>query len=142
MMTDRGDMARIAATDGDALGLEIEVISPAEVSAAEEGTTDLENTVWEELKTCFDPEIAINIVDLGLVYRCRVTPMKGGGKKAEIKFTLTAPGCGMGETLKLDIQNKILRIPGVEEVEVQLVWDPPWDQSMISKSGKQQLGIV
>ena len=81
-------------------------------------------------------------MDLGLIYLCRVASLPQGGSRVEVKFTLTAPGCGMGQILKVDIQNKIRTVPGVKEVEVELVWDPPWDQSRISEPGKIELGIV
>ncbi len=103
---------------------------------------EVEKLVWDQLKTCFDPEIPINIVDLGLVYQCRVSPLAESGNRVEVKFTLTAPGCGMGAALKEDIQSKVLSLPGIKEVDVQLVWDPQWDQSRISGAAKLQLGIL
>lgn len=142
VMTDRGYMARIAGKDADALGMESAAASQPGTSAAAGGTEDVEKPVWDQLKTCFDPEIPINIVDLGLVYDCRVTPLGEGGNRVEVRFTLTAPGCGMGEVLKVDIRSKILSVPGVKEVDVGLVWDPPWDQSMMSEAAKLQLGMV
>ncbi len=142
VMTDRGYMVRISGEDADTLGMEkSEVPQPLTTTAAREGR-DVEKLVWEQLKTCFDPEIPVNIVDLGLIYHCRATPLADGGNKVAVKFTLTAPGCGMGEILKVDIRNKILSIPGVKEVDVELVWDPPWNQTMISGAAKQQLGMV
>lgn len=142
VMTDRGIMARITGQDADALGLEasspIQPVSPAPAGSP----SDVERTVWDQLKTCFDPEIPVNIVDLGLIYHCGITPLSEGGNRVEVKFTLTARGCGMGEVLKVDIRNKILSVPGVKEVDVGLVWDPPWNQTMISGAAKQQLGMV
>jgi probable FeS assembly SUF system protein SufT len=132
-------MARIAGENADALGLE----SKAEqASVAAEQAEDIEKLVWDQLKTCFDPEIPVNIVDLGLIYHCRVVPLSGGGSRAEVQFTLTAQGCGMGEVLKKDIQGRILSVPGVKEVKVELVWDPPWDQSKMSTEAKIELGIL
>jgi metal-sulfur cluster biosynthetic enzyme len=93
------------------------------------------------LRSCFDPEIPVNIVDLGLIYGCRVGELPEGGYRAAVRFTLTAQGCGMGEFLKEDIRQKLLSVPAVHEVEVELVWDPPWNQSMISTTAKHQLGI-
>lgn len=142
VMTDRGTMARIEAGDADALGLTGAAASQPEASARAGGQEEVEKLVWDQLKTCFDPEIPVNIVDLGLIYHCRVTSLPEGGHRVEVKFTLTARGCGMGEVLKVDIRNKILGVPGVEEVDVELVWDPPWDQTMISGAAKQQLGMV
>lgn len=140
--TDHGYMVRIVGKDADALGMVTAAALQPGTSASAEGAEDFEKLVWDQLKTCFDPEIPINIVDLGLVYHCRATPLAEGGNKVEVKFTLTAPGCGMGEALKADIQSKILNVPGIREVNVELVWDPPWDQSMISGSAKLQLGMV
>jgi probable FeS assembly SUF system protein SufT len=139
VMTNRGDMARIAGEDSDALGMESGV---RKASLGTEQTDDIEKLVWDQLKTCFDPEIPVNIVDLGLIYDCRVTPLAEGGNRAEIQFTLTAQGCGMGEVLKKDIQARILSVPGIKEVDVELVWDPPWDQSKMSKEAKIELGIL
>ena len=103
---------------------------------------DVEKLVWDQLKNCFDPEIPVNIVDLGLIYHCRVVSLPEGGSRAEVQFTLTAQGCGMGEVLKKDIQGRILSVPGVKEAKVDLVWEPPWDQSKMSKEAKIELGIL
>jgi metal-sulfur cluster biosynthetic enzyme len=94
------------------------------------------------LRTCFDPEIPVNIVELGLVYSCQVMALPDGGYKAEVTFTLTAPGCGMGEVLRTDMRNKLLRIPHIREVAVQVVLDPPWQREMMSEAAKLQLGLV
>ena len=94
------------------------------------------------LKTIYDPEIPVNIVDLGLVYDCRLINKPDGGTKVEVKMTLTAPGCGMGPAIAHDAQSKILSIDGVDEADVQLVWDPPWNQSMISEAGRMKLGMM
>jgi len=142
VMTDRGHMARIAGEDADALGMETGPAAQSAGAGGSERAGDIERLVWDRLKTCFDPEIPVNIVDLGLVYHCRVDPLAGGGSRVEIKFTLTAPGCGMGEVLRGDIERRILSVPGVREVDVQLVWDPPWNQSMISPEAKRELGMV
>lgn len=142
VMTNHGDVARIEGRDADALGLKGAASPQPGAPVSGLGPTEIEKLVWDELKTCFDPEIPINIVDVGLIYHWRVTPLADGGTKVAVKFTLTAPGCGMGEILKVDIRNKILSIPGVKEVDVELVWDPPWNQTMISGAAKQQLGMV
>jgi metal-sulfur cluster biosynthetic enzyme len=97
--------------------------------------------VWSQLRSCFDPEIPVNIVDLGLIYHCGVTRLAQGGYRSEVRFTLTAQGCGMGQFLKEDIRKKLLAVPGVREAEVDLIWEPPWNQSMISETAKLQLGI-
>jgi probable FeS assembly SUF system protein SufT len=138
VMTERGHMARVDGHDGDALGLpQVSEIQPA---SGQKGD-DVEARVWEQLRACFDPEIPVNIVELGLIYHCRVTPVVGGGHKVEVRFTLTAQGCGMGQSVKADIRSKLLAVPGVCEADVELVWDPPWNQSMISVTAKHQLGM-
>lgn len=136
--TDIGYMVRIAGKDADALGLE----PPPEIAADAGAEQDTEKLVWEQLKTCFDPEIPVNIVDLGLVYHCRIVPLAEGGSKAEVKLTLTAPGCGMGDVLKQDIEAKLQSVQGVKEVEVEIVLDPPWDAGRMSDAAKLQLGIL
>ncbi len=141
VVTGQGYMVRIANEDADAIGKEAEA-SQAEKLTTAEGSADLEELVWDQLKTCFDPEIPVNIVDLGLVYQCQVTPLPEGGKKVDVKFTLTAPGCGMGEVLKTDMKSKILSLAGVKDVDVEVVFDPPWDQSMMSDAVKLQLGFM
>jgi probable FeS assembly SUF system protein SufT len=141
VMTDRGYMARIEGRDGDALGLEA-VAEKRSADVADTLTQDeIEKEVWKQLRSCFDPEIPVNIVDLGLIYACGVRKREGPGYEAQVSFTLTAQGCGMGQFLKRDIENKLATVPGVREVRVELVWDPPWNQSMISHGAKQQLGI-
>jgi len=142
VMTDRGHMALIAGKDGDALGMAGAAPAQAGAPAAGGRTEAVEKLVWDQLKTCFDPEIPINIVDLGLIYDCRVTPLPEGGNRVEIKFTLTARGCGMGGVLTEQIQKKILSVPEVREAHVELVWDPPWDQTRISGAAKIQLGML
>jgi probable FeS assembly SUF system protein SufT len=142
VMTDRGYMARVDGVDGDAIGM-AEVVAEFKQDdlAVADSREEAENRVWDRLRSCFDPEIPVNIVDLGLIYRCAVTPLSDGGYKAAVRFTLTAQGCGMGQFLKADIQRKLLSVSGIRDVDVELVWDPPWDQSMISGPAKQQLGI-
>lgn len=101
-----------------------------------------EKRVWDQLKTCYDPEIPVNIVDLGLIYDCQIAPGNGRGAQVTVKMTLTAPGCGMGPVLAQEAKSKIESLPGVDEANVELVWDPPWNQAMISEKGKMQLGII
>ena len=101
-----------------------------------------EDQVREQLKLVIDPELFVNIVDLGLVYDCRITPLQPEGNRVEVKMTLTAPGCSMGESIKMDLENKVASVPGVSEVLVELVWDPPWDQSMLSESARLELGLM
>ena len=134
-------LSRIAEKDLDALGLKKPTSTNGAPKTTGGGTVD-EKAVWEQLKQCFDPEIPVNIVDLGLVYDCRLMDKPEGGKKVEVKMTLTAPGCGMGPAIAHDAQSKILSIDGIDEADVQLVWDPPWNQSMISEAGRMKLGMV
>jgi len=141
VVTGQGDMVRIANKDADAIGKEAEA-SQAEKLTVVEGPADLEKLVWDQLKTCFDPEIPVNIVDLGLVYHCQVTPLPEGGNKVDVKFTLTAQGCGMGQVLKGDMESKILSLSGVKDVGVEVVFDPPWDPSRMSDAARLQLGFM
>jgi probable FeS assembly SUF system protein SufT len=130
----------VASKDRDALGLQ----PPAPDAATGSSTTGSidEQTVWDTLKTCYDPEIPVNIVDLGLVYQCGATPLPDGGNKVEVRFTLTAPGCGMGDVLREDIRGKLLTLPDVKEADVQVLFDPPWNMSMMSEAAKLQLGLM
>ncbi|HSD25882.1 MAG TPA: putative Fe-S cluster assembly protein SufT [Vicinamibacteria bacterium] len=137
-MTDHGYLVRIEGADADAIGEE--PVRPL-TEADRKGRTTQE-LAWDQLKTCFDPEIPVNIVDLGLVYKCEVEPVEGDGEKVKVEFTLTAPGCGMGDFLRQDVQQKLLAIPGVKEADVQVVLDPPWDQSMMSDMARLQLGLM
>jgi probable FeS assembly SUF system protein SufT len=136
-------LARIAEKDLEALGLEKPQTSNGATTASENasGLVD-EKAVWEQLKQCYDPEIPVNIVDLGLVYDCKLIEKPEGGTKVQVKMTLTAPGCGMGPAIAHDAQSKILSIDGVDEAQVDLVWDPPWNQNMISEAGRMKLGMV
>jgi probable FeS assembly SUF system protein SufT len=131
-----GGLFRVLGKDADALGKTV-----AEASAASPETGDIEGMVWEQLKTCFDPEIPVNIVDLGLVYGMELTPADDGSHKVDIKMTLTAQGCGMGATIAIDARQKLLSIPGISEANVDLVWDPPWNPQMISPEGRERLGL-
>jgi probable FeS assembly SUF system protein SufT len=134
-------LSRIAEKDLDALGLEKPAAETKEKTARTNGEVS-EEEIWSQLKQCYDPEIPVNIVDLGLVYDCRLTKGDNGGTKVEVKMTLTAPGCGMGPAIAHDAQSKILSVDGVDEADVQLVWDPPWNQNMISEAGRMKLGMV
>lgn len=142
--TDHG-LARISAKDADALGIdpESEQKKHDEVSSSNipAGASDLEMQVWNQLRNVYDPEIPVNIVDLGLVYDCAIV-QEDGKNKAMIKMTLTAPGCGMGPTIAADAQSRIMTIDEIEDAAVELVWDPAWNQSMISEEGKMKLGMV
>ena len=137
-MTDHGYLVRIEGKDADAIGEE--PVRPLTEEDRKGRTT--QELAWDQLKTCFDPEIHVNIVDLGLVYKCEVERLDGDGEKVRVDFTLTAPGCGMGDFLRHDMQQKLLAIPGVKEADVQVVLDPPWDQSMMSDAARLQLGLM
>jgi len=139
-----GNMFRIESKDADALGLDAPV-APAPAPAAASGPLtqeELEKKVWEAHKTCYDPEIPVNIVDLVLIYDCHLTPIGAENFKADVKMTLTAPGCGMGPVLAQDVQNKLVSIEPIDEANVELVWDPPWNQSMMTEAAKLQLGLL
>jgi probable FeS assembly SUF system protein SufT len=133
-----GGLFRIAGKDADALGKE-PVAAPAATAAG--ASTDIDQQVWDVLKTCYDPEIPVNIVDLGLVYDMRIAP-EGDGRRVDVKMTLTAPGCGMGTSIAADARLKLLALPGVTDADVQIVWEPPWNPQMISPEGKERLGMA
>lgn len=137
-----GNMFRIEAGDADALGLEVEVKRAPTASGGPVTQEQLEKQVWDSLKTCYDPEIPVNVVDLGLIYDCHLTPAGANNYKADVKMTLTAPGCGMGPVLAQDVQNKLLSLEPIDEANVELVWDPPWNQSMMTEAAKLQLGLM
>lgn len=137
-----GNMFRIDGKDADALGLEVQA-GPATTNASGPVTQEqLEKQVWDSLKTCYDPEIPVNIVDLGLIYDCHLTPLGKDNFKADVKMTLTAPGCGMGPVLAQDVQNKLISLEPIDEANVELVWDPPWNQGMMTEAAKLQLGLM
>lgn len=133
-------MFRIAGKDADALGVETPAEAVPKPSTGSSVSVD-EKLVWDTLRTCYDPEIPVNIVDLGLVYDMAIEKTPAGGSKISVKMTLTAPGCGMGATIAGDAQQKILMLEGVEEAQVDIVWDPPWHQSMITEQGRRILGL-
>jgi probable FeS assembly SUF system protein SufT len=133
-----GNLFRIAGEDADAIGKE--VVKPPELPP-NATTDDVRSLVWQQLRTCYDPEIPINIVDLGLVYECEVAEADDGTRSVSIKMTLTAPGCGMGEVLVEDVKDKVERIPTVRQALVELVFDPPWNQSMMSEAARLQTGM-
>ena len=140
LITERGLMVRVSGRDVEAIGKTPENV--AEVKPGEELTPQkLEELVWDQLKTCYDPEIPVNIVDLGLVYLCEVQPAEGGGSNVKVKMTLTAPGCGMGPVLANDVKMKLESLPGVKQADVEVVFDPVWDRSMMSEAAKLQLGM-
>ncbi len=136
-----GNMFRIAGKDADALGLAV-VETPVVANSGPVTLEQLEKQVWDALKTCYDPEIPVNIVDLGLIYDCQLTPVEENRYQAEVKMTLTAPGCGMGPVLAQDVQNKLLSLEPIDEANVELVWDPPWNQGMMTEAARLQLGLM
>ncbi len=146
-LTDRGGLVRIAAEDAGALGDEWVEASRKAAAAARPGLVDAsapvdEARVREVLGTVYDPEIPASIVELGLVYLTNVEPLADGGYKVIVRMTLTAPGCGIGTVLLDDVRGKLGALPGVKEVDVDLVFDPPWDPSMMSEAARLQLGFM
>jgi probable FeS assembly SUF system protein SufT len=137
-----GNMARIDARNADAIGKEATPAATNETATPQQDATVTEEQVMEQLRTCYDPEIPVNIVDLGLVYDLQIQPMSAGGSRVEIKMTLTAPGCGMGPVLQQDVETKVASIPGVKEAAVLLVWDPPWNREMLSEAARLELGMM
>lgn len=135
VMTDQGYMVRVDAKDADALGLSAE--SAATSSTPQEFSEQL---VWDQLRTVYDPEIPVNIVDLGLIYDCKITP-QDGGQQIDLKMTMTAPGCGMADVLKNDIQRRLSGVPSVKEVHVEVVFEPPWHPGRMSEGARLQLGL-
>jgi probable FeS assembly SUF system protein SufT len=134
-----GNLFRIAGADADAIGKEP---PPAIVVDDRSSDADIERLVWDQLRTCFDPEIPINIVDLGLVYACDLGHGEDGKRRVDVKLTLTAPGCGMGDILVDDVRNKLLAIPTIAEADVELAFEPPWNHSMMSDAAKLETGML
>jgi len=136
-----GNLFRLADKDVDALGIEV-AAKPASPTGQRRTSEELEQEVWSQLKTCYDPEIPVNIVDLGLVYTCELTPIaETSSYRADLKITLTAAGCGMGPALSSDVQTKLLALDEITEATCDVVFDPPWNQSMMSEAAKLQLGL-
>jgi probable FeS assembly SUF system protein SufT len=150
VITPQGYMARVDGRDADALGLEpapAPAAAPSKPVGSGNGsvpaavdTAEIEKAVWDELRTIFDPEIPVNVVDLGLIYECKVHAGERGAE-VEVAMTMTAPGCGMGDVLRGEAEDKIRRLPGVEDVRVDIVWDPPWDMSRMSEAARLELGF-
>ncbi|MGB6219992.1 putative Fe-S cluster assembly protein SufT [Haloferula sp.] len=136
-----GGLARISSKDADALGIDLEEHKEKQAEAERLKDAPVEEQVWAQLKEVYDPEIPVDIVNLGLVYDCAINE-EDGKKTVAIKMTLTAPGCGMGPAIAADAQSKIMTIDGIEDAQVELVWDPAWNQDMISEEGKMKLGMV
>jgi len=137
VQTDCGYLARIAAVDADAIGLEL----PKLEEAVNEGPFDIQQ-VMAQLSTVFDPEIPVNVVDLGLIYLCEAIKIEGGGHHVKIEMSMTAPGCGMGDILRGEARDRVKMVPGVTDVDVTIVWDPPWDRNRMSEAARLQLGML
>lgn len=137
-VTAQGRMFRIDAKDADALGKEPTPRPELPDDASDE---EVEKLVWDQMRGCFDPEIPINIVDLGLIYRCEIERKPDGGRSVNIDMTLTAPGCGMGNVIAADVQQRVLEVPTVEEAMVEIVFDPPWDASRMTEAARLQTGM-
>jgi probable FeS assembly SUF system protein SufT len=138
VVTDYGHMLRIAGADADALGKETHSL---QTLVTETDPESVEKNCWEVMKTVYDPEIPVNIVDLGLVYHCNVTAAGEGLNDVHVMMTLTAPGCGMGPVIQSDVEKNIKALPGVDNINVEVVLDPPWSQDMMSEVAKVQLGL-
>jgi len=134
-----GNLFRIPGSEADAIGKKAAVAPEVPPGASEE---DIKTIVWQQLKTCYDPEIPVNIVDLGLIYACDVSKNDDSSRSVDIKMTLTAPGCGMGEILVQDVRDKVLIVPTVANANVELVFDPPWNQTMMSDEARLQTGMM
>ena len=134
----RGNMAQINSENADALGKEKTTPKKAETIQGDFH----EDMVWDQLKTCYDPEIPVNIAELGLIYDCRPYELEDGQWRIEIKMTLTAPGCGMGPSIADEVKSKVESIPGVAEAKVDLVWEPPWNMEMMSEEARLHLGMM
>jgi probable FeS assembly SUF system protein SufT len=134
--TAEGGLFRIEGKDADALGRKV-----SETGVIDSNKEAGEEDVWGVLKTCYDPEIPVNIVDLGLIYSMELKKTDGGGRRAEVKMTLTAQGCGMGPSIAADARQKILSLSGIEEAQVDVVWEPPWGPQMITPDGRKKLGM-
>ena len=137
-----GNMFRLEAKDADALGLEA-AAKPIATTGTPSTAEEIEKEAWIQMRTCFDPEIPVNIVDLGLVYDCHFAPLGAPDRyKVDVKMTLTAPGCGMGAAISKDVETKLLTIDGIDEANVAVVFEPQWNQGMMSEAAKLQLGLM
>ncbi|MET0291671.1 MAG: putative Fe-S cluster assembly protein SufT [Steroidobacteraceae bacterium] len=134
-----GNLFRLPGSEADAIGKEVSVPPELPPNATED---DVRALAWEQMKTCYDPEIPVNIVDLGLIYECDVRALEDGSREIDVKMTLTAPGCGMGDVLVQDVREKVEMIPTVGKANVELVFDPPWNQSMMSAAARLQTGMM
>ena len=138
-----GNLFRISGSEADALGMKLEERKATRPVGRPPTLEELQREVWDQMRTCYDPEIPVNIVDLGLIYGCELKPVESGsgGYRADVKMTLTAPGCGMGDHLRQDVMNKLLCIEEIEDANVELVWEPQWNQGMMTEAARLQLGL-
>ncbi len=134
-----GNLFRLAGVDADAIGKEIMLPPELPPNATED---DVRELAWQQMRSCYDPEIPINIVELGLIYECAVRANEDGSRHVDVRMTLTAPGCGMGEVLVQDVKQKVELIPTVREAQVELIFDPPWNQTMMSEAARLQTGMM
>jgi probable FeS assembly SUF system protein SufT len=134
-----GNLFRLSGENADAIGKQVVATPELPPNATAD---DVRTLAWKQMRACYDPEIPVNIVDLGLVYECEVKPNDDGSRSVSVKMTLTAPGCGMGDVLVQDVKEKIEVIPTVKSADVELVFDPPWDQSMMSEAARLQTGML
>lgn len=134
-----GNLYRLAGSEADAIGKEPLIVPELPPDSTDE---DVKQIAWKQMATCYDPEIPINIVDLGLIYECAVTTNADRSREVEVKMTLTAPGCGMGDVLVADVKDKLEQIPTVREARVELVFDPPWSREMMSPAAQLQTGMM
>lgn len=135
----QGHLFRIDGRDADSLGKE--VLRGPEL-AEDAGDAEIEKAVWAQLRTCYDPEIPVDIVELGLIYESKIEALPDGNRKAKVRMTLTAPGCGMGDILVDDVKSKVLQVPRVTEADVELTFDPPWTRDMMSEAAQLQVGFM
>ncbi len=135
-----GNLAQIGAHNADALGFEVPELARFKDEDIKEGEVN-EDLIWQQMRTCYDPEIPVNMVDLGLIYNCSIDKQDDGKQVVNILMTLTAPGCGMGDFLAADVKQKVAMVPNVDEVNVELTFDPPWNQAMMSEAAKLQTGM-
>jgi probable FeS assembly SUF system protein SufT len=135
----QGNLFRIAGSDADAIGQPVQEPPQLPPNASDR---DVEALVWEQLATCYDPEIPIDIVELGLIYECTLLPLGMGERQVNVKMTLTAPGCGMGDVLADDVRSKVLLVPTVVQANVEIVFDPPWSSDMMSEAARLQTGML
>lgn len=135
-----GNLAQIGAQNADALGFDVPELITIDEGDVQDGVVN-EDLIWKQMRTCYDPEIPVNMVELGLIYNCTVKKEEDGTKVVNILMTLTAPGCGMGDFLAADVKQKVAMVPNVDEVNVELTFDPPWNQEMMSEAAKLETGM-